>query len=297
MEFKTIYNLQNNMNNGKSKLETSESLINIPNKEGILLITTSENNMPSISKVIISKNLNNDLLSFVRQYQHSNISLIGVSYYECDKVLENCLCFLDCIKKFNPYLNFKDEVKFHLAIENGLSISSSYDESKFFYLNKNLSSQLNFISKDNIEVIPSTNGIYFMYNNYKDLMYLGKSANLKSRVADHLAGRTHTNDICHNFEYIKYIEVEDEELLDDYETYYINLYKPKLNVSKVYTYKSERCNPKYNNTINDFIDSEHLLRYRFAKEYLEDEWDISKLIAEREEEMLKDIAAMKDLFL
>lgn len=53
MDFKTIYNLQNDINNGKSKLETSESLINIPNKEGILLITTSENNMPSISKVII----------------------------------------------------------------------------------------------------------------------------------------------------------------------------------------------------------------------------------------------------
>lgn len=297
MEFKTIYNLQNNANKEKSRLETSESLTNIPKKEGILLITTSEDNIPSISKVIISNNLNNDLLSFVRQYSHSNISLISVSYYECDNVLENCLIFLDCIKKFNPYLNFKDEVQFHLSITNGLLISNSYDESKFSYLNKNFSFQLNFISKDDIEIIPSTTGIYFMYNENKDLMYIGKTIHLNSRVADHLAGRTHTDDICHNFKYIKYVEIDNEELLDDYETYYINLYKPKLNVSKVYTYRSERYTPKYNSKLNEFINLEHMLQYKIAKEYLEEKFKVSKLIAAKEEEMLKNISDMKKIFL
>ncbi|EOU1827893.1 GIY-YIG nuclease family protein [Clostridium perfringens] len=297
MEFKTIYNLQDNINNKKATLETVNSFNNIPNTSGVLLIITSKKKNISISKVIISENLKKDLLGFVHQYKNSSITLFGISYYESNNILENCLCFLDSIKKFNPCLNFKDEVQFHLSIANGLSISNSYDESKFSYLDKNFSFQLNFISKDDIKLIPDAMGIYFMYSENKDLMYIGKSIHLNSRVANHLSGRTHTDDICHNFKYIKYIEIDNEELLDDYETYYINIYKPKLNVSKVYTYRSERYTPKYNSKLNEFINLEHMIQYKIAKEYLEERFKVSKLIAAKEEEMLKDIADMKNLFL
>lgn len=77
----------------------------------------------------------------------------------------------------------------------------------------------------------------------------------------------------------------------------INLYKPKLNVNKVQTYHNERYDPKYNKNLNEFFDLEHMLRYRFAKEYLEKQFNISKLIAKREKELLKNIADIKDLFL
>ncbi len=40
-----------------------------------------------------------------------------------------------------------------------------------------------------------------------------------------------------------------------------------------------------------------MIQYKIAKEYLEERFKVSKLIAAKEEEMLKDIADMKKLFL
>ncbi|WP_283697445.1 GIY-YIG nuclease family protein [Clostridium perfringens] len=120
-------------------------------------------------------------------------------------------------------MNHIESIKDYLnELKSSIKGSYYYQES-FKNLNKSINIHGIFINKNEINKIPNSIGIYFIYNGDKDLMYIGKSINFNSRIADHLDRRTNTDDICHNFKYIKYVEIDNEKLLDDYETYYINL--------------------------------------------------------------------------
>lgn len=293
MEFKTIYMLS----------ETYDEVINIlPTDKGILFANGNKisdglpKQRPYPLFVSACNNVNKNFTLIIDKYGEK-LNISSLSYKCINDDLELCKVYLYIIKTFNPIGMFQKTIEEYL---NKLDLQSKgsycYQES-FEKINNPITISDIFINKNEINKIPNSMGIYFMYNQDKDLMYIGKSIHLNSRVADHLAGRTHTDDICHNFKYIKYIEIDNEELLDDYETYYINIYKPKLNVSKVYTYRSERYTPKYNSKLNEFINLEHMIQYKIAKEYLEERFKVSKLIAAKEEEMLKDIADMKKLFL
>ncbi|MDM0973243.1 GIY-YIG nuclease family protein [Clostridium perfringens] len=293
MEFKTIYLLS----------ETYDEVINIlPTDKGILFANGNKisdglpKQRPYPLFVSACNNVNKNFNLIIDKYGEK-LNISSLSYKCINDDLELCKVYLYIIKTFNPIGMFQKTIEEYL---NKLDLQSKgsycYQES-FEKINNPITISDIFINKNEINKIPNSMGIYFMYNQDKDLMYIGKSIHLNSRVANHLAGRTHTDDICHNFKYIKYIEIDNEELLDDYETYYINIYKPKLNVSKVYTYRSERYTPKYNSKLNEFINLEHMIQYKIAKEYLEERFKVSKLIAAKEEEMLKDIADMKNLFL
>lgn len=293
MEFKTIYMLS----------ETYDEVINIlPTDKGILFANGNKisdglpKQRPYPLFVQIGNNINKLFTAIINKFG-DKINISNLSYKCINDDLELCKAYLYIIKTFNPIGMFPIKIKQYLNGLNPLTPQTYYYQESFNNLNKSIDINGIFISKNEINKIPNSMGIYFMYNQDKDLMYIGKSIHLNYRVADHLAGRTHTDDICHNFKYIKYIEIDNEELLDDYETYYINIYKPKLNVSKVFSYKSERYTPEYNSKLNEFINLEHMIRYKIAKEYIEERFKISKLIAAKEEQMLKEITAMKDLFL
>ena len=294
MEFKTIYIFSDYENTLEKEIKK------LSNKKGILIVNgyslDINNKIPRTLVATIFSNISLFANHLYSEFLKDKFTITNIDYKECEDDIENCRIFLNIVKNLNPILIFTPKINAYLE-KLQIKNFDNYNNKRFENLDKKVFFNESYISKTELEKIPNTIGIYFMYNENKELMYIGKTIHLNSRVTDHLAGRTHTSDICHNFNYIKYIEIDNEVLLDDYETYFINSYKPKLNVSKVQTYHSERYNPKYNKNLNEFFDLEHMLRYRFAKEYLEDEWDISKLIAEREEEMLKDIAAMKDLFL
>lgn len=294
MEFKTIYIFSDYENTLEKEIKK------LSNKKGILIVNgyslDINNKIPRTLVATICSNISLFANHLYSEFLKDKFTITNIDYKECEDYIENCRIFLNIVKNLNPILIFTPKINAYLE-KLQIKNFDNYNNKRFENLDKKVFFNESYISKTELEKIPNTIGIYFMYNENKELMYIGKTIHLNSRVTDHLAGRTHTSDICHNFNYIKYIEIDNEVLLDDYETYFINSYKPKLNVSKVQTYHSERYNPKYNKNLNEFFDLEHMLRYRFAKEYLEDEWDISKLIAEREEEMLKDIAAMKDLFL
>lgn len=95
------------------------------------------------------------------------------------------------------------------------------------------------------QYLKKKSGLYLFYNNNFELMYIGKAGDIRSRVDQHIKGKTHTKDIKHNFKYFRYIEINNIVDMDIYETYYINLLKPKLNIDKVYTYKSDIGLNKY----------------------------------------------------
>ena len=294
MEFKTIYFFSDYENTLEKEIKK------LSNKKGVLIVNgyslDINNKIPRTLVATICSNISLFADNLYSEFLKNKYTITNIDYKECEDDIENCKIFLNIVKNLNPILILTPKINDYLE-KLQMKNFDNYNNKKFENLDKKVFFNESYITKTELEKIPNTTGIYFMYNENKELMYIGKTIHLNSRVADHLTGRTHTSDICHNFNYIKYIEIDNEELLDDYETYYINLYKPKLNVSKVYTYKSERYTPEYNSTLNEFINLEHMIRYKIAKEYIEDTFKISKLIAAKEEQMLKEITAMKDLFL
>lgn len=73
-----------------------------------------------------------------------------------------------------------------------------------------------------------TGGIYFIYNEYGNLVYIGKSANLRNRLYSHFK-------IHKEYESFRFIQIDDEFDREIYETYYINKFKPSNNKDKKYT--------------------------------------------------------------
>ena len=65
-------------------------------------------------------------------------------------------------------------------------------------------------------------GIYFLLSHRREVVYVGKSKNLFSRLGEHL------RDDAKKFSHYTYIEVVDRGL-DEAERYYIDLFRPKFN--------------------------------------------------------------------
>lgn len=293
MEFKTIYIFQ----------ETFNEIIDlIPNEKGIILINGNEIKKESKNKspynlfVRIGDNMNT-LLKQVIEYNGDEINISHISYKKIEDDLELCKTYLYAIKKNNPELPFRKKVREQINKLNLPVTKQYYYEGSFNKINRKLSITGVFIPKEELNKIPNTSGVYFIYNKNKELLYVGESVNLNIRIKEHFSGRTNTWDIYHNFKYIKYIEIVDITLLSIYETYYINLYKPKLNLSKVFSYKSERYNPKYNIKFSEFVNLEHMIRYEIAKIFVEKKFKVSELLYEKKRQFAKEMIALEELFL
>jgi len=63
-------------------------------------------------------------------------------------------------------------------------------------------------------------GVYLLYNN-EDIVYVGKSNNMKNRISQHKKDKEFNN--------VKCIVFKDEGLINLYEPYLIQKYKPKYN--------------------------------------------------------------------
>lgn len=86
------------------------------------------------------------------------------------------------------------------------------------------------INMNDIEKIPNKKGIYYFYNNKKELIYLGKTKNLNRRVKQHLTSSSFKDSIYE----ISFFIVENNIQLDIYETYLINELKPIYNIGKTF---------------------------------------------------------------
>ncbi|WP_407653228.1 GIY-YIG nuclease family protein [Alicyclobacillus acidoterrestris] len=105
---------------------------------------------------------------------------------------------------------------------------------------------------NNAHLIPSVSGIYHFMSRQKESLYIGKSLNLSRRIKSHIAGSTNTRDVHKYFEYVECYFIDDALQMEIYETYMINIFKPKFNVDKVITYKTQR----YNVDVNDAYKNE-----------------------------------------
>lgn len=98
-------------------------------------------------------------------------------------------------------------ITFLETLENKYEIETLSDVIAFQYKNvfKLKKPPKNFLAlKDTLEDIPEKPGVYFMYNKYNTLIYIGKSKNLKERVDSYFYHNTgHTPKV---FEMVRYVQ-------------------------------------------------------------------------------------------
>jgi hypothetical protein len=91
-----------------------------------------------------------------------------------------------------------------------------------------------FINSGDVLKIPDRcGGVYLLYTKDMELLYVGRSVNLKSRLYSHVKGKTHTKDF---FTLIAKIGIIKEQSIPDqeiYEAYAIKTLNPIFNKAKV----------------------------------------------------------------
>lgn len=142
--------------------------------------------------------------------------------------------------------------------------------------------------------------VYFFKNKEKELLYIGKTYNLKNRLYQHL---NDVNDWKSSIYYIDYMIVENETDRDLIETYCINLYDPIYNKDKIFGVKPtiELKLPKiYNLTKEQFIADNRINRIKGTGTFREILEEYCKLIDKqeninRQENLIKLEPEIKDI--
>lgn len=260
----------------------------------ILLKTLTENNYVEVCTIVFFEkqiNLKDLWKSSLKEFCFQNdFTLHSIIVYESKDQFKIAKQFLKLIRIYNPpvFSNFKVSQKLNsyekILINNSYKLDTNIDKS----LKKS-----NLISLDNLHTLPQSKGIYFIYNTKNELMYVGKSINIRKRIYSHI--HDEYSDWKHNFAKMKFIKLSNlnDKELNDYETYFINEEKPPLNLAKVYTYKSERYSPKYNKQINNFQNLRHYIKYLVGKELIVECFNLNKLIEEKQ----KELDSLKELLL
>lgn len=115
-----------------------------------------------------------------------------------------------------------------------------------------MNKHIELTTTNNVNSIGKTGGIYLFYGSDGELLYLGKAGDLRTRVVQHLNGKSNTVDICKFFDSVGVIYIDDRVYRDVLETMLINLWKPKLNVDKAWTYDTEKW--EYLSNDKDYIE-------------------------------------------
>lgn len=116
------------------------------------------------------------------------------------------------------------------------------------------------INVDDYANIPAgMGGIYRFYGDSDNILYVGKTNDLKRRIKDHIESLTNTINLSHGFYTVKCFYVDCPVERDIYETWLINKLKPPLNSQKTYTYKTDRYSDKYK-TDSMIKEKEEILR-------------------------------------
>lgn len=88
----------------------------------------------------------------------------------------------------------------------------------------------------NYKHIPNFSGIYRFYDKDNNLLYVGKAANLRSRIFNHISLKSNTKDVAHLFKKVSCTYIERTgKTIDIIEKFMINELKPTYNKSIVYS--------------------------------------------------------------
>ena len=101
-------------------------------------------------------------------------------------------------------------------------------------MNKKKFAKNNLQIKQKLSLLPDSPGVYLMMNSAEDVIYVGKSKNLKNRVRSYFSGTpvdTKTKDLVKKVTNFDYILTKTEEQALILESNLIKKYKPKYNIS------------------------------------------------------------------
>lgn len=148
------------------------------------------------------------------------IKMLQSNGIDCEKHINSALDELHRLMLITPDESEEDiPDELHLYL-NTLQDRYTFDES---YPIKELSS-----------IPKSKQGLYVLTNQQKEILYVGKSKDLQTRLKSHAAGHTNTKEVAEEFEYVAllyqddpYVYMEDSGLI---ERALIELLQPKYNV-------------------------------------------------------------------
>ena len=116
----------------------------------------------------------------------------------------------------------------------------------------------NGISLERLHELPEKPGVYYMYNNYQKIIYIGKSINIKSRMMQHFAAVTRkTERMIQQVAEIGFEETGHELLAIILESYEIKKHLPEIN-------KSQRTND-FPYFLTSYIDQEGFINFKINK--------------------------------
>lgn len=137
-----------------------------------------------------------------------------------------------------------------------------------------------FVNPANISATSvSTGGMYYFYDKFGDVIYIGKTKSFRTRFAQHSRGSyffTHVTKI-------KAFPIEREVDRDIYETYFINVYYPQYNVGKKWKEPSkadrlvaiERCEDKLLEIMDEISELREIFTESEYDETENDGWDFA----------------------
>lgn len=103
------------------------------------------------------------------------------------------------------------------------------------------------LNRTEIDALPNTPGVYFFYNNKNELIYIGKSVEIKKRVLSHFSNKSakKTIEMCKNIAHIDFEETGSELCALLHESNLIKQHKPIYNTALKRTYFSYGIYYKY----------------------------------------------------
>lgn len=281
MLFKTIYFYSNTKDKELCKKQIKDELREIEEKPGIVVLNKYDKTIFAMKSFFIfytdniNGNVNGILSDWKGTFGEQLSDRLSISYAVVENEVEMYKIYLDLIKNTQPIKNYHGHIEEFLS---DLSNEKIITEKQFIenVLNDKVFMPKDIIDKEltgqefknfdklNINNQPNTMGIYFVYGEEKELLYIGKSLNIPNRLSNHFDGNSNTHSISDNFKFFKYVQVEKNDIIDNVELYAINIYKPLLNLKDVYTYNSQRYSDKYNKLIKEYGCIENVLRINFA---------------------------------
>ncbi|MFD0587724.1 nucleotide excision repair endonuclease [Paenibacillus sp. GCM10027627] len=92
--------------------------------------------------------------------------------------------------------------------------------------------------------IPKTSGIYVFRNSKDEVLYVGQSKNLKSRMSTHFYRGAHLKAINHEVQHIDFYVIEDPMERAIYEIYMVNIFDSRYNAESKFYGKKTRISRK-----------------------------------------------------
>jgi len=115
--------------------------------------------------------------------------------------------------------------------------------------------------RNNEMVARDTSGVYLLYDKKGNLLYVGKSGNLRRRLLSHISGHGTSKTFSRYIHDIQVYFCDDPTERELYETYLINKLKPKYNTAKAYYNEDEERNDE----VSKWEEKLHEIDYRLHK--------------------------------